>query len=272
MENDALTRENLYRIVADNFKLIDPYLTLKHNRDFIIRVFEDSANLAKKIEADIASNIDYDFVTFNKWCEETVSMLKEQSFKSFVDTTIRKNILQKIVEKKIIEFKAIVFSVFKEMADYHNRIIDACFPKHWFSFDRNPRESLGWPQTFLSYAYFDKGVTLGLYIYFWINGGFLYVNWMWSGVNHNSGTTKGQLDEELQRSHQLLFLRTIHSELRYRGSSQVRQWCSWEIGNFYTKNKTRKYYLDFYDLGKSKNDLLSTFGIFRNVRRGLINQ
>ena len=82
--------------------------------------------------------------------------------------------------------------------------------------------------------------------------------------------TKKQLDNELGRSNQFLFLRTINSELDYYGNSHIRQWCSWEIGNYYTKNPSRKFYINFYGT-TLKNDLLTTFSIFRYVKDGIIN-
>ena len=101
-------------------------------------------------------------------------------------------------------------------------------------------------QTFLSYAYYDKGLTQAMFVYFWMRSGFLYVNWMWDGVNSHSSMTKSKLESALADSDQFLFLRTTNSELRVRGNNNsVRQWCAWEIGNYYTKHKDEKYYTSF---------------------------
>lgn len=125
-------------------------------------------------------------------------------------------------------------------------------------------------QTFLSYAYYDKGLTQALFIYFWVRSGFLYVNWMWDGVNSHSSLTKGKLERALSDSNQLLFLRTTNSELRVRGNNSVRQWCAWEIGNYYTKHKDEKYYTSFYDRTEPKNDFLDTFRPMKEVVLGEI--
>ena len=76
------------------------------------------------------------------------------------------------------------------------------------------------------------------------------------------------LDDELNRSNQLLFLRTINSELRIRGNHGIRQWCSWEIGNFYTKHSGEKYYTSFYDTAEPSNDILDTFKPMKEVVNG----
>lgn len=70
---------------------------------------------------------------------------------------------------------------------------------------------------------------------------------MWDRVNNHSSVTKEKLEEALKDSNQFLFLRTTNSELRIRGNNSIRQWCAWEIGNFYTKHKEEKYYTSFYE-------------------------
>ena len=72
-------------------------------------------------------------------------------------------------------------------------------------------------------------------------------------------------------SNQFLFLRTTNSELRIRGNNNsIRQWCAWEIGNFYTKHKEEKYYTSFYDKTEPRNDILDTFRPMREVVLGEI--
>lgn len=119
-------------------------------------------------------------------------------------------------------------------------------------------------------AYYDKGLTQALFYYFWRRSGLLYVNWMWDGVNNHSSVTKEKLEEALKDSNQFLFLRTTNSELRIRGNNSIRQWCAWEIGNFYTKHKEEKYYTSFYDKIEPRNDILDTFRPMKEVVLGEI--
>lgn len=104
-----------------------------------------------------------------------------------------------------------------------------------------------------------------------MRAGFLYVNWMWDRVNSNSSITKSKLERALADSEQLLFLRTTNSELRVRGNNNsVRQWCAWEIGNYYNKHKDEKYYTSFYDRTEPRNDILDTFSPMEEVVLGEI--
>lgn len=80
-----------------------------------------------------------------------------------------------------------------------------------------------------------------------------------------------ELEDALKDSNQFLFLRTTNSELRIRGNNNsIRQWCAWEIGNFYTKHKEEKYYTSFYDKTEPRNDILDTFRPMREVVLGEI--
>lgn len=166
-----------------------------------------------------------------------------------------------------LPFKTYFRNLIKAVADYQDEIIKENFIE--FSDMEVVRASR--KQTFLSYAYYDKGLTQALFVYFWMRSGFLYVNWMWDGVNSHSSMTKSKLESALADSDQFLFLRTTNSELRVRGNNNsVRQWCAWEIGNYYTKHKDEKYYTSFYDRMEPRNDLLDTFRPMKEVLQGEI--
>lgn len=268
---DALTREYLYNFVVEKFQMIEPFLKMKQNKDFVIDTFKNSASFIAYFEKDIDKEEDYSFERFDELMRESMKTIDNDSFKEILNGRILKNIDDKFKSKKNITYKSIVVSVFKEIALYQNRIIEQNFVKIWFD-DKQRVNYDQMPQTFLSYAYYDKGISLALYLYFLVHGGFLYVNWMWSGANSDSSITKKQLDLELNKSVQFLFLRTLNSELDYYGSSQIRQWCSWEIGNYYTKNKQKKYYINFYGKRTKTNDILATFNIFKTINKGIINK
>lgn len=110
------------------------------------------------------------------------------------------------------------------------------------------------PQIFLSHAYQDKVYTLALFIYFYSKGIFLYVDWIFSPLFNDGTKIKRNLSIELFKSNQLLFLRTIRSELSMSGSLFIRGWCSWELGAFFIlKCNCRKFYTEIYTSGKPKN-------------------
>ena len=80
-------------------------------------------------------------------------------------------------------------------------------------------------------------------------GIFLYVDWIFSPNFKNGVDIKNNLSKHLSESRQLLFLRTVNSEFSIRGSGNIRGWCSWELGTFYTLNKMQsddKYYIELY--------------------------
>jgi len=88
------------------------------------------------------------------------------------------------------------------------------------------------PKIFLSYAYTDQLFTISLFKYFYDNNIYLYVDWMHNG-KLKTNSLKDKLISELETSNQILFLRTLSSELKLRGGNhQIRQWCAWEIGCF----------------------------------------
>ena len=176
---------------------------------------------------------------------------------------------QQINEKQEKGHDTIPFKIFfryllKAIADYQEETIVANF----MGISNDRIIGTGRKQTFLSYAYYDKGLTQALFYYFWIRSGLLYVNWMWEGKNNPSAVIKKKLEDALKDSDQFLFLRTTNSELRVRGNNSIRQWCSWEIGNFYTKNSEEKYYTSFYDKAEPCNDILDTFKPMKEVIAG----
>lgn len=98
--------------------------------------------------------------------------------------------------------------------------------------------------TFLSYAFHDKLVSFLLFLEAKTEGIVLYVDWMYSSdLSEDSERLKNNLNYFLNASNKLLFLRSVNSELNTyvtmyglfrENKKMVRQWCSWEIGNFYT--------------------------------------
>ena len=105
-------------------------------------------------------------------------------------------------------------------------------------------------QVFLSHAYIDRAYTLGLFLYFYDKGIYLYIDWMHQAQGLLTKKLKHNLITAINNSAQLLFLRTLNSELGLQGGSrQIREWCAWEIGIFdYKSNNTRSegFYIDRY--------------------------
>lgn len=264
-----LTREYLFNLIVAHFNLLENYLLYSHNRDMLIRVFQNSARIAHILESEIEKREKYYREGIYSLLNEFVSIIEVDSFRVHISQNVRKTVDERMKKNGNMHIRAFIIVVFKEIAAFHNKMIDDSFRSPWFNV-KEKTISNNAPQTFLSYSYDDKGISLGLYVFFLVNGGFLYVNWMWSGVNQNSSITKTQLENELNHSDQFLFLRTLNSELEYHGGSQIRQWCSWEIGNYYTKRKEEKYVVNFYGSDFKKNDMLFTFRTMASVINGRI--
>lgn len=232
-------------------------------------LYYDSAKLVKGFEDIVNSgneSILYD--EYQSIFENNAEKIQNKKVVKRITELIQSEINKKKGKEQLstLPFKTYFRYLIKAIADYQEEIIKDNFIE--FSDIEAIRTSR--KQTFLSYAYYDKGLTQALFIYFWMRKGFLYVNWMWDGVNSNSSLTKTKLECALADSDQLLFLRTTNSELRISGNHNIRQWCAWEIGNYYTKHKGEKYYTSFYDKIEPRNDILDTFRPMKEVVMGEI--
>lgn len=128
-------------------------------------------------------------------------------------------------------------------------------------------------QVFLSHAYIDRVYTLGLFLYFYDKGIYLYIDWMHQEQGLITQKIKSNLLLAINNSAQLLFLRTLNSELGLQGGSrQIRQWCAWEIGTFdYKSNNTRSegFYIDRYNRQvKSRSLLIQDYQPLRAIKNG----
>lgn len=261
---EKLTRANLFRYVANENNR--PYLEkLLIDYEKVVELFRDSEFIMGQIENRFIINHKRDFSGFLEMVFELIDRIKNEEFRFF----LRKELSE--IEKPLDQnsFNKAFALLINAISKFQNKIItDNFLPGSINSLD------IGiscYPQTFLSYAYDDKGISLCLFLYFLINKGFLYVDWMWnkelSGVE-----IKEKMFKQLEKSKYFLFLRTPNSEFPYKhGRNMIREWCSWEIGCFYKgRLPGRKFYTCFYEYSKPKNDLLSDFKAADIVENGEI--
>ena len=130
-------------------------------------------------------------------------------------------------------------------------------------------------QVFLSHAFVDRLYTLGLFLYFFEQNVYLYVEWMHQPKNSKTKKLKGNLIQEINKSDQLLFLRTLNSELALQGGKrQIREWCAWEIGTFDYKTNgldESRFYIDRFRQNrqsKSKSQLIQDFQPLLGIKNG----
>lgn len=260
----SLTRYNLFMESADFIKNEKQIIQFK-DPGAVEEMYHDSAQLILEFE-DIMNNRD-DIplaeeceMIFNRNAIKVSNEASAQRIKYYIQKQIEKN------ENQLYKspFKTYFRFLLKAIANYQEEIIKENY------IGITDTINIGRKQTFLSYAYYDKGLTQALFCYFWLRDGFLFVDWMWDGINSHSSLTKSKLEKVLSNSNQFLFLRTTNSELKIPGNNSVRQWCAWEIGNFYTKHKDEKYYTSFYDRDEPRNDILDTFRPMKEVVSGEI--
>ena len=130
-------------------------------------------------------------------------------------------------------------------------------------------------RVFLSHAFVDKLYTLGLFLYFYDQNVYLYVDWMHQPKNSKTKKLKGNLIQEINKSDQLLFLRTLNSELALQGGKrQIREWCAWEIGTFDYKTNgldESRFYIDRFrqnKQSKSRSQLIQDFQPLVGIKNG----
>ena len=190
---------------------------------------------------------------------------KNESFREFINSKYLRKIDDTLSEKeKRLSKNEWINFFFATITSYHNRVIEKKFKFHMNAeqFERRPK-------TFLSYAYTDKGLSFALFIYFYLNGGFLFVDWMWNRKITDTALLKEIIYSHISTSTQFLFMRTAASELQVKYGVSIRQWCSWEIGNFYTVDKSNKFILNFYS-NNVPNQILDTFKTMVRVVDGVI--
>ena len=136
------------------------------------------------------------------------------------------------------------------------------------------REKEGKAQVFLSHAYDDKLYAWALFEYFYSHGIYLYVDWMHHEKMVDGIKLKMDLQKELDGSEQLLFLRTINSELNIQGKQMLRSWCAWELGNFYRNKSDEKYMINLYSVESYKNHFsiqLHGLKLYTGISSGLLS-
>lgn len=126
-------------------------------------------------------------------------------------------------------------------------------------------------QVFLSYAFDDRLYALCLFLYMLSENILLYVDWLFSPLLPNGSCIERNLSNEISKSCQFLFLRSVNSELKIRGSSHIRTWCSWEIGAYsHRHNFEERFYIAMYGVEKvpTRHMLLDGFKPLTDIRRG----
>lgn len=207
----------------------------------------DYSDLLERIRSNIQQLSEW---TQNESWEYNQQILKEKLM----------NILHEYERKSGKNGRNLFNKIINELGEFNGKIIE----KKDFDVNAYPRGER--PQVFLSHAYVDKTYTWRLFYYFYSRGIYLYVDWMHKTALKDGRDIKSGLREELNKSSQLLFLRTLNSELDIQGKQYLKPWCSWELGGFYNGHSpNEKYLLNLYSVDGYKNVQLHGLKLFTGI-------
>ena len=173
-----LTRYNLF---MESGNLITKDNGIVHYKDYLAvqNMYYDSAHIIMHFEDMINSRLElphrkeYLEIFYNN-----VKAVQNTSFAREIENQMQLQIDIKSEKGQSSQnFKTFFRLLLKAIADYQENVINANFVE---VADAKAVSTIK-KRTFLSYAYYDKGLTQALFYYFWIRSGFLYVNWMWEG-------------------------------------------------------------------------------------------
>ena len=193
-----------------------------------------------------------------------LQFFKDDTLREKLLSNVTTDVLSKNQRNKLYKY---IFTLFNDELDM---VIVDNLDTIQNRFADNP---FGYKQTFLSYSYADKGLTLILFFYFLVNNGYLYVDWMHSPAYPNGIAIKDSLTTALDMSSHLLFLYTPNSEVESGDKRSLKEWCSWEFGSFYSRSHQSKFYIRLpNNFRKYKMpDILDTFMEMDGVVNGVIN-
>lgn len=256
--NDAFYRINLFKVLQEQVGSRSEELSYK---------LEKAIVLLDKLEYLIENEIEF---------KSTLQQNKEKLFTddSFVGE-LEKTLISKL--DALLEKEKSGKSILNDLFTYIDEYL--LVKQYTELFTEVEKISSAANIVFLSYAYVDKSYTIGLFYFFLTNGVYLYVDWMHNKKISSGEILKNKLSQALKNANQFLFLDTANSQLAMQGSYIIRQWCAWEVGNYYKFNINqdlqRKFYLTIYyedQLIKRKrqNLLLADFKPFVGINKGII--
>lgn len=225
---------------------------------------KEKLNRILEINIIMLKNIEERFLItsypFSKNIEELISLfseniqtLKQSKFFESKNKTTEK--FESLLKPNIDEFY-FFNDLIKLLNEISNDDVEkALNNRDVFDYTEATKKYMDFNQVFLSHAFDDKLYTFCLFLFMLEHDIFLYVDWMWSEEYDNGIDIKNNLLKELKNSKQLLFFRTINSEFIIRGSGNIRGWCSWELGSFYSirrNNLNEKFYIELYRSKKAK--------------------
>lgn len=166
--------------------------------------------LTNKIDALVMPQMEEYQGIFDRNANEVQDLLFVQRITNQIQQQMSKKMEKE--QSSSNSFKTYFRYLLKAIADYQEEVIETNF----IGLSDNEIIRTARKQTFLSYAYYDKGLTQALFYYFWLRSGFLYVNWMWDGANNHSSATKKKLEYALKDSNAQRLCDAVMGKIRSR--------------------------------------------------------
>lgn len=282
-----LSRSNLFKMLESSLR-DNSYIRFS---EMLIELCNINITLLRNLEDFFLASDYYDvkdkssdfYFEFMKLLNDNVRKLEKMKFGSlFVDVSNLTNSLYKEIDNWITKNTRLQYvfnKLVKLLTEYSDRNI-LKIPKNDMEYIREKVRNyshldIGWKQVFLSYAFDDFLYTIALFVYFYRNNIILYIDWMHNDLLSDGITLKQKLNSALASSEQLLFLRTINSELNISGSQYIRPWCSWETGNFFSRgtqnSNLEKYFINLYGKLPTDNMQLHGFYLLTDIDKGRLN-
>ena len=246
----------------------------------IIDFTDTFIKIIKKLENKISENTKYNPRNYFLTRDELLILLsidRDYSINEYQDNYVAiKAIIDRVLNKNkdsVLDIRRVFENIVSQTNQYLGKNFDTLtneidgkysensFPK-WLSKLHSEYPPQNMPKVFLSHAYTDQPFTISLFKYLYKKHIYLYVDWM-HNTKMQTLNLKDSLIRELSSSHQILFLRTLNSELKLRGgNNQIRQWCAWEIGCFDCINQynNNKFYFNVYiDSTTPRSDMIDGY-------------
>lgn len=227
-------------------KLIEYYTNVNKYDDHYERIYNTLKNVINEFEE-------------NNMSTENPKLILKESLKDLFTTKYKRSNLSNM-------YFYFYTTIFAYISEHYNHLLDQLANYYLkqicigIDYNENVKEfvqknrklekpihqflDIGKKFTFLSYAFHDKLVSFLLFLEAKTEDIVLFVDWMYSSdLSQEPDKLKKNLNYFLNASNKLLFLRSVNSELHTyvktyglfrQNKRMVRQWCSWEIGNYYT--------------------------------------
>lgn len=254
---ESLSRLSIYRYLLTNNEL-------ENNGDELRNILYKYIHVLENLEESLLTQ-DIVYADENEFEQQfEVARWKEiirTKAEFFDDKKTRDEILGKEIIKPVDVYKQYIIMTKTLIGESNKFFLNMELKKEFFEENTS--------NVFLSYAFDDRLYTYALYIYMKSRGVNLFVDWMHNGAINDGRQIKRNISKEIEKADQFLFMRTMNSEFNVRGGN-IRQWCAWELGQFYnySKGEDNAFVINLYSKNNktnSQNNMLHGMKVLSSI-------